>query len=135
VRRDVDTDGLSLSLVDSDEDRRLVIVARACEALSDGALDFIEADGSLVEEVGTVLPSQGTTPFARANELHRSLDWQQPDLDRLAGRLYDANVPAMKWSSTEIRAAILDHPLPETADEEVRAFVAAVRRRAETGGR
>ncbi|MBI2390493.1 MAG: hypothetical protein HYV09_12965 [Deltaproteobacteria bacterium] len=126
VRRPVDSDGLSVFEVTCDEDRQLVLAARACQNASDAALDYLEVDRELVAAIGPLLPSVGGTPVAAANGLHRSLDWSQSQLDELAARVFAADVSALRVTSADLRRAIAALDPAGITDEDVRAFVARI---------
>lgn len=127
--RDHDTDGLSLYEVSTEADRRTVLAAIACvRDNADKPLDWLEIPRETIEKYGAVVSSAGTTPVARANALHRSLDWAQHDLDRLARELYSEALAAKRYSAAQVRSALV--ALDEAdVDEAARALLAAVRAR------
>src|SRR5262245_61463402 len=75
-----DDDGISVYEADDAASELLVVAAIACARGNDNVIDLLEIDRTIAETFGEVKKTPGTTPVLRANELHRSLDWDPPQL-------------------------------------------------------
>jgi hypothetical protein len=130
ARSDVDTDGLSVFEVSTDDDRRVVIAAMACIRGNCNRVDVIEIPREIAEKFGVVArtPEAGTTPVTAANALHCSLDWAPEQLRALATWLFENEVAAVKYPPSAVRAAVSALSAADVEGEMAKALVAAERK-------
>ena len=116
VRREEDTDGLSVYEVETDEDRQIAVAAFAVARGNTGQIDVIEVDREIIERFGTLTRTSAQSSVLKANELHRSLDWTQERLHRLAEELQRQQPRVTRYKPTQVKAAVA-----KLGDEEVTA--------------
>lgn len=122
-RRDVDTDGLSVFEVSTDEERDLVVAAIACSRASDNPVDLLEIPRAVIESYGAIAVTPGNTPVSAANRLHRSLDWDAAMLQRLAIDLFNAGAQATRVKSADVRSAVRRLAADAVEGERAKTFV------------
>lgn len=132
TRSDADTDGLSVFEVTSDAERELVVAAIACGRQNTSPVDLIEVEREEIERYGKVTntPGDGHTPLAGANALHRSLDWTQAELDKLAAALFAKNAAPRRYKTQEVKGILARLDATAIADRDVHAFVVDVQNKA-----
>lgn len=127
ARRPQDTDGISVYEVESVEERECVVAAIACGRQKDDPIDLLEIPREKLEAYGAVDRTEGTTPLAAANALHRSLNWPHEVLMLLAEDLLLDGAKAVRHQRASVRAAVAKVSLEAVADPDVRDFVRAIR--------
>lgn len=124
---EADTDGLSLFEVEDDMERRLVVAAIACGRKNTGNIDLLEITDAEIKAFGEASRTPGTSPVARANELHRSLAWEQPTLLALADRLLVRGCQAIRYKKADVKAAVAALVMADVEPGPAREWVATLR--------
>jgi hypothetical protein len=124
---EADTDGLSVFEVEAEADRRLVVAAIACARRSLNNVDLLDIADVEVRAFGGVVATPGGTPIARANDLHRSLPWDQSTLNALADFLLGLGRRASRCRKPEVKAAVTALEIEDVEQGPHREWVASVK--------
>lgn len=121
----MDTDGLSVFEVETEEQRGTVVAAIACDRQNMSRVDLMEVSREQVESYGPIerTPAQGNTALPAANELHRSLDWDAPTLRRFAEDLFDGRREPREYAPAVVRALVRNLDPATLVGEDAQAFV------------
>lgn len=119
-RRDVDTDGLSLFEYETTDDLNTILGAIACmRETVDKPIDLLHIEREVIERIGGIDVTDGDTPVPRANKLHRSLNWSESELIKLAEQLFDGKQKAKRYKPAEVRQAVACLEDVTTSEAEV----------------
>ncbi len=118
-----DADGLSVFELATDDDRRVVIANQAISRRSSGAMDLLEVPREVVARLGPIVPTRVGAVLVAADELHRSLPWEQSQLDALAELAFTSNAPVVRWAPAAVKAAVSVVDPQSIDDPQRRAFV------------
>lgn len=133
LRKDEDTDGVSVFEVSDETNERVVVAAIALSRRppNESAIDLLPVELEEAAQFGPVNPTPelGRTPVACANRLHRSLDWSQDRLNALADLLLEHRRTAIHHGRADVRAAVSKLDPGEMAREDAREFVSKLRGR------
>lgn len=129
-RRAEDTDGLSVFEVSNDSERDTVVAAIACGRKNTDPVDLLEVPPETLAEYGVTVATDGGTPLAAANALHRSLDWTDEKLEQLADRLLQDGAKARRYKPAEVRAKVRALDPSSVEGERAKEFVRGERAKA-----
>lgn len=107
ARREEDTDGVSIYAIDADGDELLIVAALACQKMEKGKMDLLRLEDAELAQFGSVVAAVGTTPIARANQLHRTLDWPPETLVRLVEHLLASRRASTRFPPRQVLEALL----------------------------
>lgn len=125
--REVDTDGLSLFAVDTENERLLVVAAIACERKKVGNVDLLEISDEHIMDLGEAVPTPGTFALMPVNALHRSFAWEQARLNQLVDRLLELRCKAVRYKKVEVTAALTQIELEDVESGPHRDWLVSIK--------
>lgn len=128
-RRKVDEDGLSVYEVSVEQGTELreVVAGIACARGKLEHVDVLFLPSKFVTSFGGLTTTPGDTPVPAANELHRSLDWDEPDLHKLADAAKAAGYEVCRIPRAAVVAAVAATDARLVVGAAAQALVGAAR--------
>jgi hypothetical protein len=127
--------GLSLWEYTNETEFNLALAAMACERIERTGkfdkLDYLVVSRDRVERFGVVTQTPGETPLPRANEaLHRELQWDSDELQRLAEALFDEQQQVTRMAKSDVRKLLMDLSAGEVSSAKVQNALSSEKERA-----